>query len=152
TTQKLDSLADRLMYRLAYRNFGDHESLVVDHSVTAGSSTGVRWYELRPDPSHNLSIFQQGTYAPDSNYRWMGSIAMDQAGNMALGFSRSGTAINPEIHFTGRLAGDALGLMTQGEGTIIDGTGAQTGRNQSRGGEDSAMAIDASDDGTCLYT
>src|SRR5205814_1579024 len=87
-----------------------------------------------------------------SDYRWMGSIAMDQAGNMALGFSRSGTAINPEIHFTGRLAGDALGLMTQGEGTIIDGTGSQTGRNQSRWGDYSAMAIDPSDDCTFWYT
>src|SRR5205807_2272247 len=88
----------------------------------------------------------------DSDYRWMGSIAMDQAGNMALGFSRSGTAINPEIHFTGRLAGDAPGLMTQGEGTIIDGTGSQTGRNQSRWGDYSAMAIDPSDDCTFWYT
>src|SRR5205807_4122797 len=104
---------DRLMYRLAYRNFSDHEALAVNHSITAGSSVGVRWYELRPDASHNLAIFQQGTYAPDSDFRWMGSIAMDQAGNMALGFSRSGTAINPEIHFTGRLAGDAPGLMTR---------------------------------------
>src|SRR5205814_1958170 len=152
TTQQLDSLADRLMYRLAYRNFSDHEALVVNHSITAGSSVGVRWYELRPDASHNLTIFQQGTYAPDSDYRWMGSIAMDQAGNMALGFSRSGTAINPEIHFTARLAGDTLGQMTQGEGSIIDGTGSQTGRNLSRWGDYSAMAIDPSDDCTFWYT
>src|SRR5437588_5845109 len=152
TTQRLDTLGDRLMYRLAYRNFSDHEALAVNHSITAGSSVGVRWYELRPDASHNLAIFQQGTYAPDSDFRWMGSIAMDQAGNMALGFSRSGTAINPEIHFTGRLAGDAPGLMTQGEGTIIDGTGSQTGRNQSRWGDYSAMAIDPSDDCTFWYT
>src|SRR3989475_9518590 len=113
TTQKLDSLADRLMYRLAYRNLGDHESLVVNHSVTAGNSTGVRWYELRPNASHNLSIFQQGTYAPDSNYRWMGSIAEDQAGDMGLGFSVSSSSIHPEIHYTGRLASDAAGLMTR---------------------------------------
>src|SRR5438105_1380517 len=152
TTQQLDTLGDRLMYRLAYRNFSDHEALVVNHSITAGSSVGLRWYELRPDASHNLAIFQQGTYAPDSDYRWMGSIAMDQAGNMALGFSRSGTTLNPAIHFTGRLAGDAPGLMSQGEGTIIDGTGSQTGRNQSRWGDYSAMAIDPSDDCTFWYT
>src|SRR5205823_9659134 len=66
TSQQLDSLADRLMYRLAYRNFGDHESLVLNHAVTAGSSVGVRWYELR-SPNATPSIFQQGTYAPDSN-------------------------------------------------------------------------------------
>src|SRR5881275_149475 len=152
TTQQLDTLGDRLMYRLAYRNFSDHEALVVNHSITAGSSVGVRWYELRPDASHNLTIFQQGTYAPDSDYRWMGSIAMDQAGNMALGFSRSGTAVNPEIHFTGRLAGDTLGQMTQGEGTIIDGTGSQTDSKLSRWGDYSAMAIDPSDDCTFWYT
>src|SRR5437016_13495670 len=100
------------MFRLAYRAFSDHEALVVNHSVTAGSSTGVRWYELRPDASHNLSVFQQGTYAPDANYRWMGSIAMDQTGNMALGFSLSGSSLHPEIHYTGRLVGDAAGTMT----------------------------------------
>src|SRR5262249_2307 len=84
TTNKLDSLADRLMHRLAYRHFADgHESLVVNHSVTAGSSVGVRWYELR-SPNGAPAVFQQGTYAPDSAYRWMGSIAMDQAGNIAL--------------------------------------------------------------------
>src|SRR5205807_600579 len=74
TTQKLDSLADRLMYRLAYRNFGDHEALVVNHAVTAGTSVGVRWYELR-DLSTTPTAYQQGTYAPDTNYRWMGSAA-----------------------------------------------------------------------------
>ena len=52
TTQKLDSLADRLMYRLAYRNFGTHESLVVNHSVVAGSGGGVRWYEIQNPSRH----------------------------------------------------------------------------------------------------
>src|SRR5260370_1255352 len=82
----------------------------------------------------------------------MGSSGMCQAGNMEVGFSRSGTAIHPETHFTGRLAGDTLGQMTQGEGTIIDGTGSQTGSNQSRWGDYSAMAIDPSDDCTFWYT
>ena len=65
-------------------------------------------------PSHNLSVFQQGTYAPDSNFRWMGSIAEDQVGDMGLGFSVSGSSIHPEIRYTGRLAGDAAGTMTAG--------------------------------------
>src|SRR5512135_1814160 len=81
-------VADRLMYRLAYRNFGDHEALVVNHSVTAGSSVGIRWYEIR-SPNATPTVFQQGTYAPDSNYRWMGSIAMDKVGDIALGYSVS---------------------------------------------------------------
>jgi hypothetical protein len=152
TTQQLDSLADRLMYRLAYRNFGDHEALVVNHSVTAGSSVGVRWYELRPDASHNLSVSQQGTYAPDSSYRWMGSIAQDQAGDMALGFSVSSASLHPQIHYTGRLAGDSAGQMTQGEGTIINGGGSQTGEKLSRWGDYSSMSIDPSDDCTFFYT
>jgi len=150
TTQKLDSLADRLMYRLAYRNFGDHESLVVDHSVTAGSSVGVRWYELR-NPNGSPTVFQQGTYAPDSSYRWMGSLAMDQLGDIALGYSISSSSLHPGIHYTGRLAGDPLGVMTQGEGSIIDGAGSQTA-NLSRWGDYTSMSVDPADDCTFWYT
>jgi hypothetical protein len=152
TPQQLDSLADRLMFRLAYRNFGDHESLVANHSVAAGSSTGVRWYEIR-SPGTTPVIFQQGTFAPDSNFRWMGSIAMDQSGNMALGYSISGSGLYPSIRYTGRLATDALGTMGQGEGTIISGGGAQSGTNGlTRWGDYSAMAVDPSDDCTFWYT
>jgi hypothetical protein len=150
TTQRLDSLADRLMYRLAYRNFGDHESLIVNHSVTAGSSAGVRWYELRATAGA-LSVYQQGTYAPDTNWRWMGSAAIDQAGNIALGYSVSGASLNPGIRYTGRLAGDPLGTMTQGEGTMISGTGSQTG-GLSRWGDYSMLAVDPVDDCTFWYT
>src|SRR5438876_160396 len=150
TTQRLDSLADRVMYRLAYRNFGDHEALVVNHSVTAGSSTGVRWYELRPSGG-NLTVFQQGTYAPDASYRWMGSIAMDQAGGIGLGFSVSSSSLKPQIHYTGRLATDPAGQMSQGEGTIINGAGAQTGRGLSRWGDYTSMGIDPADGCTFWY-
>ncbi len=151
TRQRLDSLADRLMDPLAYRNFGDHEALVVNHSVTVGSSVGVRWYEIRT-PATTPTIFQQGTYAPDSNFRWMGSIAMDGAGNIGLGFSVSGSTIHPEIHYTGRLAGDAAGTMTQGEATIINGAGSQTGSSLSRWGDYSNMSVDPTDDCTFWYT
>ena len=112
----LESLADRLMYRLAYRNFGDHEALVVNHTIEVGSGSslhsGVRWYELRPDASRNLTVFQQGTYAPDGNWRWMGSAALDQSGSIALGYSVSSSSLFPQIHFTGRLATDPPGTMT----------------------------------------
>jgi len=150
TTQQLDSLADRLMYRLAYRNFGDHESLVVDHSVTVGSSVGVRWYELR-NPSGTPLVQQQGTYAPDSSDRWMGSAAMDHNGDMALGFSVSSGSLHPGIHYTGRLSGDAPGTMTQGEGVVLDGGGSQTG-GLSRWGDYTSMSVDPSDDCTFWYT
>ena len=84
------------MYRLAYRNFGTHESLVVNHSVVAGSSGGIRWYEIQ-NPSGTPTVAQQSTFAPDSNYRWMGSIAMDKAGDLAVGYSVSGSSLNPTI-------------------------------------------------------
>ncbi|MFF4607248.1 hypothetical protein ACFY12_31500 [Streptomyces sp. NPDC001339] len=149
TNQRLDSLSDRLMYRLAYRNHGDHESLVVNHTVSAGSSAGVRWYELRLSGG-NPTVHQQGTYAPDSTYRWMGSMAEDQAGNIALGYSQSSSTAHPAIRYTGRLADDTSGVMTQGELTAITGSGSQTGSQ--RWGDYSSMAVDPEDDCTFWYT
>ena len=149
TRQRLDSLADRLMYRLAYRNFGDHEALVVNHSVTTASSVGVRWYELR-GPNGTPTVFQQSTYAPDATYRWMGSVAMDRQGNMALGYSASSGTVRPSIRYTGRLAADAPNSM-QAENTIKDGAGSQL-RNLSRWGDYSAMTVDPVDDCTFWYT
>jgi hypothetical protein len=149
TTQKLDSLADRMMFRLAYRNFGDHESLVVTHSVGNTSQIGVRWYEIQ-DPNGSPFVFQDGTFAPDSSFRWMGSIAMDQAGNIAMGYSVSDAASHPSISFTGRLSTDPPGQMEDEAGLFI-GTGSQT-LFLSRWGDYSAMAIDPSDDCTFWYT
>jgi hypothetical protein len=146
----LDSLSDRLMYRLAYRNFADHQSLVVNHSVTAGTSVGVRWYEIRLDAAYNASLFQSGTYAPDASFRWMGSIAMDQAGGIGLGYSTSSSSLKPSIRYTGRLAGDAPGAMTQGEAIMITGAGAQ-GSSLTRWGDYSSLVIDPADDCTFWY-
>jgi len=149
TSQQLDSLADRLMYRLAYRNLGTHESLVVNHSVTAGSGGGVRWYELQ-NPNGTVVLAQQSTFAPDSKFRWMGSIAMDQSGNMALGYSVSSSSTSPSIAVTGRLASDPSNTM-QTETSVITGTGSQTG-GLTRWGDYSAMQIDPVDDCTFWYT
>jgi len=149
TTNRLDSLADRAMNRLAYRRFSDHEALIISHAVTAGAGGGVRWYELRNPAS--LSIFQSGTYAPDAAFRWMSSMAFDKDGNIAMGFSTSSSAINPSVRYTGRLTGDAVGTMGQGEATIVAGTGSQTG-NLTRWGDYSSMNIDPTDDCTFWYT
>ena len=149
TTQQLDSLGDRLMYRLPYRNFGDHEALVANHSVTVGSSAGVRWYEIR-SPFSTPSVFQQGTYAPDNNFRWMGSIGMDEAGDIAMGYSESSSTMNPSINYTGRVPGDAPGTM-EGENVIISGTGSQNG-GLSRWGDYTAISIDPTNDCTFWYT
>lgn len=149
TNQKLDSLADRLMYRLAYRNFGDHEALVVNHSVTVGTSVGVRWYEIR-SPGSSPTVFQQGTFAPDANFRWMGSAAMDHVGNLAVGYSVSSTTINPGIRFTGRAPSDPLGTLGT-ELDIQDGTGSQLA-NLNRWGDYSSISVDPTDDCTFWYT
>jgi hypothetical protein len=145
-TTQLDSLGDRLMYRLAYRNFGEYESLVVIHSVDTGNGyTGIRWYELRNKPSDYLtltapSVYQAGTYAPDSNYRWMGSAAMDAAGNLAVGYSVSSSSVYPSIDIAGRCRGDTLGTLGT-ETEVQTGTGSQTG-SLNRWGDYSSMSVD----------
>lgn len=157
TRVQLDSLADRLMYRLAYRNFpGDHESLIVNHSADGGSGvpSAVRWYEIR-NPGGSPVVYQTGTYSPDSDARWMGSLAMDQQGNIAVGYSVSSSTTHPSIRYAGRLAADALGTLTQGESNIIAGSGSQTkyhGRALSRWGDYSSMSVDPADDCTFWYT
>lgn len=148
----LEALTDRLMYRLQYRNFGDHQSMVTNHTVDADGSgrAGVRWYELRNSGS-GWSIYQQGTYSPDATHRWMGSAAMNANGDIALGYSASSSSIFPSIRYTGRLAGDALGQMTFAEQTIINGSGYQSG-SAARWGDYSMMSVDPVDDGTFWYT
>jgi hypothetical protein len=146
---QLDSLSDRLMFRLAYRNFGAYEALVVTHSVTAGSSGGARWYEIH-SPGNSPTVFQQGTFAPDSTYRWMGSIAMDQMGDIALGYSASSSSVHPAVRYTGRVPSDPLGQM-ESEASIFEGSGSQTG-GLSRWGDYSSISIDPTDDCTFWYT
>ena len=154
TSNKLDSLADRLMYRLAYRNRAGVESLVVNHSVATSTKktapTSVRWYEIR-NPNGSPNVFQQGTLsAADGISRWMGSVAMDKQGNIALGYSASSATLFPSIRYTGRLATDPLGIM-QTENIIQAGGGSQTGTLH-RWGDYSAMTVDPVDDCTFWFT
>lgn len=147
----LDAIGDRLMYRLAYRNIGGVESLVGNHTVSASAVAGIRWFELRGVTSGPETVFQESTYQPDTTWRWMGSTAMDNQGNLALGFSASSSAISPQIRYAGRLATDAVNSLAQGEATLLAGTGSQTGTNN-RWGDYSAMSVDPSDDCTFWYT
>ena len=152
--QYLDILSyrQRPTHRLAYRNFGKYEAFVTNQSVEAMPGiAGVRWYEIRR-ANGVYSVYQQGTYAPnDGVHRWMGSAAMDWQGNIALGYSVSNaTTVYPGIRYTGRLAGDTLGQMTLGEGTIIDGSGVQTTTN-SRWGDYTSLNVDPTDDCTFWY-
>ena len=148
----LDAISDRLMYRLQFRDFGDYQTLVTNHTVDVNGSdhAGVRWYELR-DSGSGWSIYQQSTFAPDSDHRWMASVAMNNRGEIALGYSVSSTSVNPSIRFTGRMAGDPLNQMTQGEAEIIAGTGYQD-HSDGRWGDYSMMSVDPVDDCTFWYT
>jgi hypothetical protein len=147
TTQMLDGVGDRLMYRLAYRNFGDHEALVVNNSVNdpTGTFVGIQWYEIRSPATPVL--YQSGTFMPDSTSRWMGSIAMDKMGNMMLGYSVSSPTVYPGIRATGRLATDPLGTM-EAESTIMNGVGYMT---DTHWGDYTSMVVDPVDDCTFWY-
>ena len=150
----LDSLADRPMYRYAYRNYGTRESLVFNHTVqqpgaAANGPVGVRWYELR-DPNGAINVYQQGTFAPDTTSRWMGSVAMDKLGNLAVGYSASSTTTFTGVRYTGRLRTEPRGFL-ETEATIINGGGVQTA-TFNRWGDYSAMSIDPADDCTFWYT
>jgi hypothetical protein len=148
-TQTLDSLGDRLMYRFAIRHFADHDRAVVNHTVANGSQAAVRWYELY-DPAGAVTVNQQGTYAPDATYRWMGSLAEDASGDIGLGYSASSSTIHPSICFTGRMPTDALGTM-ESENTMVQGIGSQIGTDAYRWGDYTAMQVDPSDDCTFWY-
>jgi hypothetical protein len=155
--QGLDVLGDRLMFRLPYRQFGTYGSLLVNHTVKADGRTGIRWYEVRlPKSGVGPSIYQQGTYAPSDGatnplWRWMGSIAQDKRGDIAVGFSASGPNDYPSVRYTGRAAADPLGQMTQTEQVAYTGTGPQT-EVQGRWGDYSDLTVDPSDDCTFWYT
>jgi len=147
----LDAIADRLMFRLAYRKFGDHESVVGNYTVSSAAVAGIRWFELRNVTAGPVSVFQESTYQPDTTWRWMGSAAMDQQGNIALGYSASSASIFPQLRYAGRLATDPLNTLSQGEATLFSGTGSQTGTSN-RWGDYSDLTIDPVDDCTFWYT
>ncbi len=169
TTQVLESSTVWPMGPLHYRNFGDHESLVFNHTVNAtggpNNLAGVRWYELRRNGGA-WSIYNQGTFSPPDGqliHRWMGSAGIDKAGNMAIGFSVSnaGTAgtpstpanVYPGIRYAGRLATDPPGLMPQGEFVLTTGGGVQPpGSFENRWGDYSAMRVDPVDGCTFWFT
>jgi hypothetical protein len=155
TSRTLDSLADRLNYRLSYRNFGTYETLLINHAVTANNASGIRWYELRNATGQTISsatpvIYQQGAYAPTSDYRWMGSAAMDKNGSIAIGYNVSSSSIKPSIRYAFRNSTDTLGTLG-GEQNIQVGTGSQTG-TLSRWGDYSTMSVDPLDGCQMVFT
>jgi len=137
------------MARLVYRKIGNRESVVAVHSVnTAAGGGGVRWYEFRVGKSRNVSLYQQGTYAPDGFYRWMASPAIDRSGNIGIGYSFGGTPNFAGQRFAGRLANDPLGQLTLHETVLAEGEGAQ---NAMRWEDYTQTAMDPTDDSTIWY-
>ncbi len=143
TNQKIDMIGGIISYAANYRSFGTHNSWVITFNVDVdGSDTsGIRWVELRNDATNPWSLFQEGTYAPaDGLSRFMGSAAMDAAGNIGMGFNVANADTPAGIRYTGRFDGDALGTMTVAETTIVDGIGVQTFSN--RFGDYSHLTMD----------
>ena len=150
TTTRLDALSGFTMYRLAYRNFGDHEALVTNHSVAVNTRAAVRWYEFR-NPSAP-TLFQSGNVKNKTLHFWMGSIAMDKMGDIAAGFSTSSANDFPGIRYAGRTPGLAAGKMQKhAGGNTTNGGGSQTS-GLTRWGDYSAMSVDPIDDCTMYYT
>ncbi len=150
---KLDAIGmGQLMYRLAYRNYGSYQSLVVTHTadVDGADQAGVRWYELR-DSGGGWAIQQQSTYAPDTDSRFMSSAAQDRAGDIAVGYTVSSLTTIPSLRYTGRLAADPASTLPQGEGTFVAGGGEQT-YSVGRWGDYSSMSVDPVDDCTFWFT
>ena len=148
----LDAVADRLMFRNAYRMFppGIGESLLDNYTVGANAVAGIRWLELHRMPQGNWTLPQEATYQPDTTWRWMGSIASDHLGNQVLGFSASSSTINPQLRYAGRLVTDPPNILT-GEQHLFDGTGSQTGTD-SRWGDYSDLTVDPVGECNFYYT
>jgi hypothetical protein len=150
TDRRLDAQGDKLMARLVYRRIGQRESIVAVHSVnTRAGGGGVRWYEFRLDKRRVPSVYQQGTYAPDSAFRWMASPAMDARGNIGIGYSYGAPGEFAGQRFAGRLAADPLGRLTLHETVLVDGEAPQT--NTLRWEDYTQTAVDPSDDCTIWY-
>jgi hypothetical protein len=146
---RIDAQGDKIMQRLVYRNIDGRESIVAVHSVnTTAGGGGVRWYEFGLDAQRNPVLRQQGTYAPDSNYRWMASPAIDRQGNIGIGYSFGGPNVFPGQRFAARLADDSLGQMTFAETVMVHGQAASP---VMRWQDYTTTAMDPSDDCTMWY-
>ncbi len=153
TDVKLECLSDRLMFRVQYRNFGTYTTMVLNHTVDVDGNglAGIRWYELRDSlDGDGWEIYQQGTYSPDGDHRWMASIAMNGEGTIAIGFTVSNaTSIYPSMRYAGRYADAPLGEMNYQEIELVTGIGSQ---GYNRWGDYAMMSVDPVDDSTFWHT
>jgi hypothetical protein len=153
--RRLDAQGDKIMARVTYRRIGNQEAIVAVHSVnTAAGAGGLRWYELRVEKDRTVTLYQQGTYAPDGLYRWMASPAMDRFGNIGIGYSFGGASTFPGQRFAGRLPGDPKGQLTLTEAVLVAGEAPDNGRGgpgSQRWEDYTQTAVDPSDDCTIWY-
>jgi hypothetical protein len=150
TERRLDAQGDKIMSRVVYRNLGTRESIVAVHSVnTEAAAGGVRWYEFDVDRGRRVTLRQQGTYAPDGDYRWMASPAIDARGNIAIGYSFGGPTQFAGQRFAARLSDDPKGQLTLRESVLVEGQAAQT--DTLRWEDYTQTAVDPSDDCTIWY-
>lgn len=150
----LDGMGIRSMFRAAYRNLGDRSSIVFTHNVagTDASTPALRWYEIDlNEMTGDVSVRQQGTFAPDDKARWMGSGAIDAQGNIAFGYSVSSAEKHPSIFAATRRVDDPLNELTS-EIELKAGTGSQGTIPRNRWGDYSSMSIDPSDECTFWFT
>ena len=152
TDQRLDGIPGIFMYRAQYRRFDGYNTMLLCHNVSVGSyRVGQRWYELRDNDDGIWEIHQQSTYSPDTDAsRWLGNLAMDAQGNIAMAYSFTGSDDYPGIRYTGRFWDDPLNEMTVPELIAVEGTGAQTAAG--RYGDYSQMSVDPTDDMTFWFT
>jgi hypothetical protein len=152
TGQLLDTLGDRQMYRLVYRNFGSHEALLFTQAIddSAGVNAHLRWWEIRQPGAAVPQVYQNSTFRPTTDARWMGSAAFDKLGNIGIGYSVSSATMHPSIRIAGRRKTDPKNLLRT-EVTVQAGSGSQTG-GLSRWGDYSTMQIDPANDCTFWYT
>lgn len=155
TTQRIDALVHVLNFQTHRYDFGSHQSIVYNFAVEPVNNSkisGLRWGELRKVGAGNWELYQEGTFVDqqDGESVFMGGIAMDQLGNIAMGYIKTGATTNPSLYFTGRKDDDALGVMTLGPGLIVEGVTSVT--SNSRYGDYAQLVIDPSDDVTFWYT
>ena len=161
TTQMLDEVAavvqgagtviPQLMYHLDYvRDLGGTQHLVATQTVNAGSNhAAVRWYELR-NAAGTWSVGAQGTYAPDTDSRFMSSGGIDNSGEIAIAYSITSGTTAPSLGYAGRLPGDGPGVMSIAETSLLAGSLSQTDSN--RWGDYSSLSLDPIDLCTFWYT
>ncbi len=152
TGQRLDTLGDRHMYRLVYRKFASHDALLFTQAIddSAGSNAHLRWWEIRNPGANPPQVYQNSSYRPTADARWMGSAAFDKLGNIGIGYSVSSATMNPSIRVVGRRVTDRKNLL-RAEVTVKAGTGSQTAGLE-RWGDYSTMQIDPANDCTFWYT